>query len=104
MFLLRCTRACPGVRLNSKLLPAQGVANPGYGHIKMIQTDAPATGATAASKPQLDATSGHYYFDYGGAIPPATSKSHRQIWVEGPNSTKLKYDYLATNKFRGFGM
>lgn len=72
----------------------QGIPNPGYGHIKMIQSDAPGTGASAASKPVFDAGSGHYYFNYGGAIPPATTKSHRQVWIEGPKSTKLKYDYL----------
>jgi|EP01046_Picozoa_sp_COSAG06_P048069 hypothetical protein len=40
----------------------------------------------------------------GGAIPPATTKSHRQLWLEDPKSTQEKYEYLAANKFRGVGI
>ena len=36
-------------------------------------------------------------------IAPVTASYKRQVWMEGPKSTKLKYNYLKEKGYRGFG-
>ena len=74
-----------------------GIPTPGYGHVQMLAT------RPGSSKPQFDNASGHMFFSYNGAIPPAPVE-HRQVWVEGPVSTKLKYDWLQKGGYKGFGI
>lgn len=77
--------------------PPSGVPTPGYGHAQMLAS------RSGASAPRLDNESGHVFFDYNGAVPPGAPEP-RQVWVEGPVSTKLKYDWLAKGGFKGFGI
>ena len=81
----------------STVHPPSGVPTPGYGHVQMLAA------RPGSSVPQFDNASGHMFFDYNGAIPPAPVE-HRQVWVEGPVSTKLKYDWLKKGGYKGFGI